>query len=134
MPANQAKVTASIGTEHYRMEIATETNTLISDEPAELGGKDLGFAPDELLASALSACTSATVRMYADRKGWPLTGMQVVTTFQRDKEAGTSTFAREITFEGALDEEQRARLLDIANKCPVHWSLTHPISISTTVV
>lgn len=127
-----ATITAHIGTEHYRTEIKTETNVLIADEPQSLGGGDLGFSPDELLASALGACTSATLRMYADRKGWSnLTGVQVTVTFNRGNDR--SFITRDIVLQGELTEEQKTRLLDIANKCPVHRTLSNPIEISTTV-
>lgn len=127
-----ASITATIGTEHYRTEVKTETNTLIADEPLSMGGDDLGFSPDELLASALGACTTATLRMYADRKGWTeLTGLKVEVTFNRG--ADRSFVNRDIMLEGPLSEEQKARLLDIANRCPVHRTLSNPINISTTL-
>lgn len=127
-----AKITATIGTQHYRTEIKTETNTLLSDEPLSQGGGDLGFSPDELLASALGACTSATLRMYADRKGWTeLTGVQVAVVFNRG--ADRSFMTRDIVLEGPLSGEQKDRLLDIANRCPIHRTLSHPIEISTTL-
>lgn len=127
-----ANVHAVIGTAHYRTEIRTATNLLISDEPLAAGGEDLGFSPEELLAASLSACTSATLRMYADRKGWAeLTGVQVQVTFTRGPE--TSSMQRDITLEGPLSEEQRARLLAIALKCPIHQILTHPVQIETTL-
>ncbi len=127
-----AKITATIGTQHYRTEIKTETNTLLSDEPLSHGGGDLGFSPDELLASALGACTSATLRMYADRKGWAeLTGVQVEVVFNRGTDR--SFITRDIVLEGPLSTEQRDRLLDIANRCPIHRTLSHPIEINTTL-
>jgi putative redox protein len=127
-----ASITAHIGTEHYRTEIKTETNILIADEPLHIGGGDLGFSPDELLASALGACTSATLRMYANRKGWTnLTGLHVSVTFNRGNER--SFITRDITLEGELTEEQKTRLLEIANKCPIHRTLSNPIEISTAL-
>lgn len=73
-----AKITSSIKSEHYKIEIKSPSgNTIIADEPVEIGGKDLGFSPKELLASSLAACTSATVRMYADRKEWDLQEVKI---------------------------------------------------------
>ncbi len=127
-----ATITASIGKAHYRMDITTATNAIVADEPLELGGGDLGFTPDELLAASLGACTSATLRMYADRKGWDnLTGVEVTVTFNRGNDR--SFFNRNIVLEGELTEEQRTRLLEIANKCPVHRTLSNASEINTVL-
>jgi putative redox protein len=128
-----ANIHAVIGTDHYRTEIRTATNLLIADEPLTSGGEDLGFSPEELLAASLSACTCATLRMYADRKGWTeLTGVTVDITFARQHDM--SSIVRNITLQGPLSEEQKNRLLVIANKCPIHQVLTHPIIIETSLV
>lgn len=128
-----ATTNAVIGTDHYRTEIRTATNLLIADEPVASGGEDLGFSPEELLAASLSACTCATLRMYADRKGWTeLTGVTVYIAFTRQQD--TSSIVRNVTLEGPLSEEQRERLLTIANKCPIHQVLTHPVIIETSLV
>lgn len=126
-----AKITASIGRELYKTEINSVTNTIIADEPKEVGGKDLGFAPKELLASALGACTAITLRMYADRKGWDLTDAKVDITFDWDTEKSKSVINRNIALFGTLDDAQRERLLKIANSCPIHKILTNPIEIET---
>jgi putative redox protein len=125
------KITAQIGLDHYTTTLQNATRSIVADEPVELGGQDLGFAPNELLASALGACTCITVRMYADRKGWPLEQLHVEVTMERDGQQTQIT--RNIHMTGALDEEQRQRLLAIANKCPVHQTLTQPIQIDTIV-
>eukprot|EP00388_Colpodella_angusta_P034275 GDKK01031827.1.p1 GENE.GDKK01031827.1~~GDKK01031827.1.p1 ORF type:complete len:132 (-),score=5.04 GDKK01031827.1:176-571(-) len=125
------KVHAQIGKELYKTTIQSATNTLIADEPVEVGGKGLGFNPKELLAAALAACTSATLRMYADRKAWDLTEVKVDVTFDRDAVANKSSFTRKIELIGNLDEEQKARLLTVANSCPVHKILTNPVEVST---
>lgn len=128
-----ATINAVIGTDHYRTEIRTSTNLLIADEPVASGGEDLGFSPEELLAASLSACTCATLRMYADRKGWiELTGVTVDIVFTRQQD--TTSIIRNVTLEGTLSEEQRERLLVIANKCPIHQVLTHPVIIETSLV
>jgi putative redox protein len=123
------KVTGQIGKDHYRAEIKSETNAIIADEPVEVGGKDLGFSPSELLASSLAACTCITVRMYADRKAWNLD--QVIAEVVLEKLEGKSKFTRKVEFKGSLDDAQRTRLETIANKCPIHQALTHPIEIET---
>lgn len=127
-----ANIKAHIGTQLYKTEIRTATNVLIGDEPVSAGGEDLGFSPEELLAASLGACTSATLRMYADRKGWhELTDIKVEVDFKRDVKANISYFTRTIELVGNLNEEQRSRLLAIANKCPMHLTLMNPIEITT---
>jgi len=122
-------VTAIIGRERYKTELITNGHHLVADEPEEVGGKDLGPGPGEFLMVSLASCTAITVRMYADRKQWPLEKIRVeVTSETNDK---TTIFIRHIYFEGALDDEQRNRLLQIANSCPVHKVLTNPIEIKT---
>ncbi|WP_159476150.1 OsmC family protein [Dyadobacter sp. 3J3] len=129
-----AKVVASIRTELYKTVIKSATNSLIADEPISAGGMDLGFSPEELLASALAACTCGTLRMYANRKGWAeLTEINVQVEFSRDIQSNVSQMNRTIELVGELNEEQKARLLIIANKCPIHNTLTHTITIDTTL-
>jgi len=128
------KITSRIGKDLYKIEIKTPTgNTLISDEPLESGGLDLGFSPTELLASSLAACTSATLRMYADRKGWDLTEVKLKVELERDMESKKTVLIRHIQLFGNLDESQKSRLLTIANSCVVHRILTNPIEIQTSI-
>lgn len=130
-----SKAIVSIEKEHYRMNVVSGgDNRLIADEPHEVGGGNLGFSPDELLCAALGACTSATLRMYADRKGWPLDGLDVHVEFQRESSFSTTQLIRNITLHGNLSEDQRERLLEIANKCPLHKTLTHPVEIETKIL
>lgn len=130
-----ATIQASIKDVLYQTTVRTATNTLISDEPETLGGKDTGFSPDELLAAALGACTCATLRMYADRKGWKeLLAIEAEVTFTRDPETRLSSMNRTIRLTGDLQEEQRDRLLAIANKCPVHNTLTQSVVIRTELI
>jgi putative redox protein len=121
-----------IGKEHYRMEVATESgHDLIADEPEHLGGTNLGSTPDEYLCAALGSCTAATLRMFADRKQWPLEGVEVEVRFTRENTFSETKMTRRILLFGDLTEEQKTRLLDIADKCPVHKTLSHPILIET---
>lgn len=129
-----ADTTTKIGREKYKMTItSSKGNTLISDEPHSLGGKDLGFSPFELLASALGACTSATLRMYADRKGIELEEAITRVSFERDDKLDRSTFVRHIELKGNLTPDQCQRLFEIAEKCPVHRTLSGQINIETIV-
>lgn len=125
------KIIASIGAELYKTEIQSETNFIISDEPESSGGKDLGFAPKELLASSLAACTCITLRMYANRKGWDLTDVKVEVIFETDSVENKFKIMRNIQLFGNLENDQKKRLINIADKCPIHKILTNPIEITT---
>jgi putative redox protein len=128
------KISSRIKTDKYRIEIKSPTgNVVIADEPVEKGGKDIGFSPKELLAAALAACTSATVRMYADRKKWSLSEVTIDVALEQDETANKTVINRKINFIGNLDDEQRKRLLAVANACPVHKILTNPIEINTSM-
>jgi uncharacterized OsmC-like protein len=126
----------------YGQRIAAGGHQLTSDEPATVGGADSGPTPYDLLLSSLGACTSITVRMYAERKGWPLRRVTVRLRHRRihardceDCETETGYLdhiERELQFDGELTEEQRARLLDIAERCPVHRLLHSEVLTSTT--
>lgn len=130
-----ASVIATIKQELYRIQIESPSgNVVISDEPLEMGGRDFGFSPTELLASSLAACTSATLRMYADRKGWDLKEVKLEIDLDWDDNANKTVINRRIQLLGNLDETQRERLFKVANACPVHKMLTNPIEINTEVI
>jgi putative redox protein len=115
----------------FRQTVRVGPHVLVADEGAAEGGEDAGLAPHEWILAGLGACTSMTLKMYADRKGWPLESVEV--KVEGAHVDGAFVLTREVTVTGPLDAEQRARLLDIANKCPVHKSLTGPIRIETTL-
>lgn len=127
-------ITASIDTRKYRTEIKSASgNIVIADEPQEMGGKNLGFSPSELLASALASCTLITLRMYIDRKQWDVTEINISVDFERNSEQNVSLLNRKIEITGNVDETQKERLLKIANSCPIHKTLTNTIQIQTTL-
>jgi len=127
-----AKITSQIGTDAYRIEIKSPTgNTMIADEPIDKGGKDTGFSPKELLASALAACTSATVTMYAERKQYALRKVLIEIDLEYNEVEKKTIVNRRIEFVGDLDNQQTSRLMKVANACPVHKILTNPIEINT---
>ena len=105
---------------------------LRDDVEKDKGGEGTGPGPLELLLAALGSCTGMTLKVYAERKGWPLTNVVVEVDASRT-EAGF-VINRRLTLEGNLDAEQRQRLLEIADKCPVHKTLSGTITIQTTTV
>lgn len=122
-------VHTSISEEKYHSKIAAGAHVLIADEPANEGGADLGPTPIQLLAGSLGSCTTITLRMYADRKGWPLQGADVDVTI--DRTTTQASIQRKIRLHGPLDETQRARLMQVADACPVHKMLSAAIAINT---
>jgi putative redox protein len=128
-------ISAKIDTRLYRTEITSASgNVLISDEPQEIGGKNFGLNPTELLASSLASCTVITLRMYINRKQWNVSEINVKIDFERDSDRNVSLFTRKIEVIGEVDETQRQRLETIANSCPIHKVLTHSIEIKTTLI
>jgi putative redox protein len=125
----------------FAQEIVAGAHRLRSDEPASSAGTDTGPTPYDLLLAALGSCTSMTVSMYARRKGWPLKSVTVRLRHSRvhgadcasceTTDAFLTVIDREIELAGHLDQEQRQRLLEIANKCPVHRTLTSTIEVRT---
>lgn len=122
--------------EGYRARVSVRQHTLFADEPDDAGGTDSGPSPTELLLGALGACMAITAKMYANRKGWPLQGVEIALDYDRFNGRdypgyeGTAQFVHEmrnqIVFQGPLNDEQRARLLEIAGKCPVHRIIENP--------
>lgn len=119
------------GARGYRTEAGVRNHRFLLDEPVELGGTDEGPTPYEVLWAGLAACTTITLRMYADRKEWPLQEVEV--TIRHRKEGGRDHVVRELHLAGPLDAEQRARLVQIADRCPVHRTLEAGVEITTEV-
>lgn len=114
------KLAASLRVRHHQV---------ISGVSQKSGGADEGMDPHELLEAALAACTMITVQMYANRKQWDLISVDVIVKIV--SESDTPRITREISFRGKLSEEQRSRLLEIADKCPIHRLLERSIEIET---
>lgn len=140
-PAPAGTVVVYTGKAHYRTEIEANNHRTLADEPREVGGTDQGPTPYDYLLSALGSCTSITLRMYADRKKWPLEGITV--RLKHEKVHATDCAAcetptglidhieRELELTGPLDDEQRSRLVEIADRCPVHRTLHSEIVVKT---
>ena len=136
-------VTVDDGAVRYSQTISAGPHLLRGDEPVDAGGSDTGPNPYELLLAALGSCASITVRMYADRKQWPLEEVHIELSYSGahaddsaacDTETGMLTgIEMELSFVDDLSEQQVQRLLEIANKCPVHRTLTSRIQIRGTL-
>ena len=110
----------------YTQDVMTSRHHLYADEPASYGSADLGPTPYEFLCAGLGACTSITLRMYVERKKWNVSHIGVEVSHKKVSSGDTpakDVFTRKITIEGEVDATQRARMLEIANKCPVHKTL-----------
>lgn len=117
---------------------------MVADEPTSFGGNDFGPSPYELVSAGLSACTVMTIQMYARRKGWPVDNVEVHTSYSKshaedcedceNPSAKIDTFRREIKLQGDLDDKQKARIMQIADKCPVHKTLHSETQVISKLV
>jgi putative redox protein len=141
-PSEGTVTVTETGPGTYTQQIAAGHHQLVSDEPQPIG-TDAGPTPYDLLLAALGACTSMTLRMYADRKGWPLQHVRVTLRHSRihaedcadceTTRGWIDRIDREVELSGDLDDTQRQRLLLIADRCPVHQTLTSEVDIATSL-
>lgn len=116
----------------HKHEVEIEGHSLVVDEPTEAGGTDAGPSPTRLLTAALASCVAITVGMYAGRKDWDITGLEVSAEFEAAPRAGeTARFVVELSLPAGLSAEQAQRIELIAGKCPVHRTLAGPVEIET---
>jgi putative redox protein len=144
MAAAPPEVVVRGNTAGFAQEVTVGSHRFYSDEPKHAGGEDAGASPYELLAAALGACTSMTLAMYARRKKWPLASVIVHLRHSKihakdcvdcdTKEEQLDRIDRDIELIGDLSEDQRARLLEIADRCPVHQTLAHGLQIHTRLI
>jgi len=142
LPESERQVVVRTGDDGFTTEVRAGRHGLLADEPESVGGSDLGPTPYDLLVAALGTCTSMTLRMYADRKKWPLNEVRVHLEHEKvhesdcenedDPKARIDQITREIEMIGPLSDEQKDRVLEIADKCPVHKTLTSDMRIRTS--
>ncbi len=141
--ADDGWVTAHTGTAGYRTDVGVRTHEFIADEPVSVGGTDDGPTPYDYLLGALGACTAMTLHMYAARKGWPLEDAVVrlrnAPSYADDcancekQDVGIRRIDRQIELTGPLTDEQRQRLLAIADRCPIKQTLERGLRVEPTV-
>ena len=129
-------IVAENGQGRYQQEVRVGQHRLLADEPLSVGGGDAGPAPFDFLMAGLGACTSMTLRMYAERKELPLTGIKVTLSHEKIEVDGKlrDRIKREIALEGELSDSQRQRLLEIAGKCPVHRALSQSLLLECALI
>lgn len=137
-------VSVNSGAAKYSQDISVGPHKLQSDEPIDIGGKDVGPNPQELLMASLGACATTTVQMYAERHQWPLKSvranlshLRVVAENSPDSGAGigmVDQFVMEVSFVGDLSAEQRNRLFEIANRCPIHRMLSSGVKTQSKLL
>lgn len=132
--AGETIVVDETGLGAFQVEVKAGTSTFLMDEPVAAGGLGSGPNPYDLLSSAIGACTLMTIRLYARRKDWPLERARVKVTHYRDNLQTKDHFLREIELIGTIDLDQRARLLDIAMRCPVHLTMERGSIMETKLV
>ena len=141
----EKEVVASLDSaDGFTTQMKVGSHYITADEPISYGGNNFGPSPYELVSAGLSACTVMTIQMYAKRKKWPLENVEVHTSYQKlhvadcencdSSEAKIDTFQRAIKLTGSLDNKQIARIMEIADKCPVHRTLKSEIKIATTLL
>jgi putative redox protein len=124
---------AETGAGKFQVQVTVRGTRFLADEPVDVGGLGSGPSPHELVSAGLGACTAMTLRLYAERKGWPVKRTRVVVS--HEQVAGQTpqhVFHRQIALEGPLDATQTARLFEIAAKCPVHRALVDGSRVETT--
>ena len=130
MSKKQITAVVELDQSKYKTKIFADGHFIYADEPEELGGTDEGMAPGALLLASLGSCTAITIRMYADRKQFPLEGIKINLAIcpEEEMDAGT-VIERKIELLGNLSDDERKRLMIIADKCPIHKMLSNPIKV-----
>ncbi len=142
--ASDDPVVVSIGRDHYQTHVRIARHEITADEPASVGGTDTGPNPYQLLLASIGTCKAITLRMYADRKGWDLDQVAIAMRYERrhgedcahcdDSPAMIEHIDAELQLLGDLTATQRERLAEIADRCPVHRTLTGNLRIQTFLI
>lgn len=128
-------IASQTGQGRFQLAISAGGAHFLADEPVAVGGLGTGPTPYQMLAAALAACTTMTLQLYADRKGWPVRVHCTAVGHRReDGSSPPDVFSRRIKFEGEIQADQRAKLLEIADRCPVHRTLTEGARVRTAEV
>lgn len=144
LPSQEPRSVVAVGpTSGFRTEVDVGGHHLVVDEPLPVGGTDTGPSPYEMLLAALGACTAMTLRLYADRRGWPLERARVELRHRKvhaqdcaecdRRPAKMDVVDRVVFLDGPLADEQRTRLMEIAERCPVHQTLQSKIQVNTRI-
>ena len=130
----QEDIIGHIGTQKYKCTISWRNGELITDEPEEIGGRNLGPDPFSLLLASLASCTLSTLRMYIDRKGWDIPQIHIALNIEQPSDSENATvITRRISFTNIVPQEQKDRLLMIAEKCPISKILKGSSTINTAI-
>lgn len=132
MIISQVTIVGKAGDPKYVQQVTCGSHQLTSDEPTDRGGGDAGPAPFDYLLAALGSCTSITLRMYADRKGWDLGNVTVTLEYRREKDAPPS-IKRDVSVSASISEEQRARLAYIIERTPVTLAIMQGVQVASAV-
>lgn len=124
-----ATARAVIGKTNYLTTVTSDGLTITSDEPFDIGGGAQGLTPHQLLLASLGSCTAITLRMYVDRKQWPVE--EITVDLDLYNEEGSTLIETRLSVKGELDAQQKERLMHIAKACPIHKLLTNPVKIQT---
>jgi putative redox protein len=133
MSTNNITAVTELDKSHYKTKVFSGGHFIYSDEPESVGGSNEGMTPGALLLASLGSCTAITIRMYADRKAIPLESIKIELEICAEEQMSAHTsINRRIELKGDLSSEQHSRLMEIADKCPIHKILSNPIKIATT--
>lgn len=120
-------------TGHFEHLVMMGDHRVVTDEPAELGGADVGPSPQELLAASLASCTATTIEMYANHKGWEIGDVKVKVEYESAKRGAPTTFNVKLCVPPGLDDDQLRRITEIAAKCPVHRTLEGEVIFNESI-
>ena len=134
MDENLITAITELDQSNYLTKVYAGGHFIYADEPESVGGTDQGMTPAALLLASLGSCTAITIRMYADRKDIPLESIRIHLTICKEEDISASTrITRKIEFTGDMTSAQQSRMLEIADKCPIHKMLSNPIQIETSL-